>query len=409
MAAQYACQITFNLDSQSRMVLLDNVEATSVSLSSTLTTHPTLAGDMIADHMYKDPATLTIRGVYSLNGGTEVKTDSGYSKLAGFQRLFERIKDEGVLCSIVKTSKSLKQGRFLVRDNMVLTRIEWTENINTLAFNLSFTQVLKATIQLENVDLTDTYLPNITGINVLNFTDTLINMDYIDALVLDTYKNSGIITSLQWEKIKKRFNIAGYDTVGHSIYSASSALNYIMGGWAIWNIIDSITSLAESVNMGISTYDYLTEAEQDKLDEELYDNISSIRKSVQAVNNQMNVYQVSANSEQECTCVIDNNYYTFIFKKNNTNGKYTLSVQDMGQRPVGNSLSDVTSAPTDYLDCTAAGALFTGTNGSYVYLLRDENEDASDLTNYYIVSSKIRPEDFSQTLTDLILEGMKNG
>lgn len=408
MAAQYACQIMCGIDGEARTFLLDNVQATTVSLSSTLTTHPTLSGDMIADHMYKEPASMTIRGSYSINGSSTMRTDSGYSKLAGFQHLFERIKNEGILCDIVKTSKSLSQGRFMLRQNMALTRIEWTENINTLDFTFSFTQVLKAKIQIEAVDLKDTYLPNVTGVNTLNFTDALLNWDYIDALVLQAYEKSGVYSAERLEAFAKRFNIAGYDSVGHAAFSFVSALTYLMGAGTIFNIVDDIAAWGASLSNRDALYEYMTEREKEKADEELYENISSIREAIASVNNQVTVQQVSANTDQQCVAVIDNEYYYFIFEKNNTSGHYRLTIKNMDNVQVG-SLANVTAAPTEFTSTTSSNKLIQGSGGSYVFLVRDENGDADDLTNYYVVSSKVKPEDFEQTLTDLIIEGMKNG
>lgn len=146
MSAGIAYKITCTIDNKETTILLDTINETSVNTSSNLTQHPIVNGDMVADHMYKDPITISLSGSFSLNGGTLMNISSTGSSLSNIQTLFERIKNEGIVCSLMKVMTDSKQNmRFLERNNMVLTSIRWSEKVNSMDFSFTFTQVLTQT------------------------------------------------------------------------------------------------------------------------------------------------------------------------------------------------------------------------------------------------------------------------
>ena len=121
-------------------IILDTVKDTNISASSTVTEHPTLNGTPMADHMYKNPIDLTLNGTFSLNGKKAILIDKAGKSLARVEKLFEDIKDLGVLCTIskIKITDSAQTPQFTVRRNMVLQSINWVEKINSLAFSFNF-------------------------------------------------------------------------------------------------------------------------------------------------------------------------------------------------------------------------------------------------------------------------------
>ena len=58
-----------------KTILLDSIEDVQVDESSQLTTHPIVTGDMVADHMIKEPCSMTISGELSINGSDNINFD----------------------------------------------------------------------------------------------------------------------------------------------------------------------------------------------------------------------------------------------------------------------------------------------------------------------------------------------
>lgn len=409
-----AVQISFTLDNASKRIWLDNVNATSLSLSSTITTHPVLNGDMISDHMYKNPPTMSVSGEYSLNGNTKI---SGVSSLSSFQTLFERIKNEGVLCTIVKTASGESGSRFLSRTNMVLDSISWTEKINSLQFSFGFTQVLMATVQVYDVDLTDEWLPNITGLNIVNFTDALIDWKMVDALMLDDMLHVGIIT----EDFLTRFWESTFFYDASQVFTAQSVQEAIGILWgAAWKhgneqlgfvkvlkpFFEEVTRLLDVYHIETQFILYQTDAENREAQAEFVEFFGEIHNALYLLNNEFQCYQVGGSGEQECTAFIDNEYYSFRFKKNNTNGKYSLEVANMDGAQKA-YLSDVSTVEESIYDCRSDKALFRTSTGVYVFLVRTPDVSASDLTNYYVVGTAQKPEQCKDKIIQLIKEAVK--
>ena len=78
---RFAVQIFDKTDN--RKIYLENVSDSQITKNITITTHPVVSGEEIADHYYKEPITMTINGVISLNGsksevleGSTVRTPS---------------------------------------------------------------------------------------------------------------------------------------------------------------------------------------------------------------------------------------------------------------------------------------------------------------------------------------------
>ena len=51
-----------------RFLVLDTQENKSVQATSTIAQQPLQSGDTMSDHMYRDPTTFSISGMFSLNG-----------------------------------------------------------------------------------------------------------------------------------------------------------------------------------------------------------------------------------------------------------------------------------------------------------------------------------------------------
>ena len=127
--SQYCVVISFQLEGeQETNIFLDTIDNVQVDASSTITEHPIPTGDIVADHMFKNPVTMTISGTVSLAGSSQKIIAS--EKLVGFQELFEKIKNTGTLCTIYKLNKMTDEVNFVERKDMALQSISWTEEIN---------------------------------------------------------------------------------------------------------------------------------------------------------------------------------------------------------------------------------------------------------------------------------------
>ena len=97
--AAYILVVTCELDGEQQRFMFDYVSDNSTSLSSDLTTHPMVNGDMVADHMFKQPLTVTYSGKFSLYGNK--RTEYGKEdRLEQIQNIFERIKNEAIICEL---------------------------------------------------------------------------------------------------------------------------------------------------------------------------------------------------------------------------------------------------------------------------------------------------------------------
>ena len=141
----YDLVVRCEIDGEEENFLFDYVEDATTNLTSDITTHPLVNGDIIADHMYLNPSTVSFSGTFSLLGNK--KYDFGNTdRLANIQEIFERIMKEGIMCTLVKMSSTGDTSRFKVRENMVLTSITWVERQTSMDFTFTFNEALTSVV-----------------------------------------------------------------------------------------------------------------------------------------------------------------------------------------------------------------------------------------------------------------------
>lgn len=421
-------------------LVLDTVNDTQVDCNSTVTTHPISSGDYVADHMYDDPDSISINGTFSLNGNKGIVIDAAGGRLDNVEKIFEDIKRLGVLCDAVKVhivqngTTSQQEARFKVRENLVLRSIVWTEGINSLKYNFNFTQVLLVEAQSFEVDEDDRFLPNITEPQTLNFTDTLIDWNQLDATIVKVLADSEILTA----NFLKMLQSMGHATIATMVGAALGAI--IVAAMTYYAVTTGILSAVLTTSAAISATGvgaivgaaivvttaivvgivklvkdykyrikpfkkYLSDKKNNKEVRRFGDLIGTLHDNLSVLNNAIKVYAVSSNEPQECMLSLDDNYFIFTFTKNNTNGRYGLAVEnfDMMQTAVK---PDITGSPTNIGQLRSDNCLFrTSSSGLYVYLVyagEDSEEEKNKLTNYYIMTSSIKMEDYNQAVTDII-------
>lgn len=413
-----AVTITCELDGQTKTFLLDTVNDTSIDASSTLTSHPIVSGDEVADHIYKNPITMTLTGTFSLNGSKGIVVDGDGSRLENFEKSFERIKNEAILCTIVKvttTGLSSNVPKFSTRQNMCLTNINWIEKVNSVAFTLSFTQVLLATIQEYQVDTDDQFLPNVSEPATLNFTDTLLDFTKVDSIINSQLLQYDLMTD-EFANYMKSMSASALAGLGVALAVALVVASIPGVGWVAVvtaaaigflaviavGIVNYFKGLEQRRKYKVEQFKYYKEDEKNKKEVQRYCNfIGQIHQQLSQLNDAIKVHAIASNEPQECMLSIDNNYYIFTFTKNNTTNRYSLVVTDINEKERA-TMNDITCALTDFSQCGDNNKLFRADEGgSYVYLIR-VGEDATDLTSYNLLSSSIDLKKFNNVLYDII-------
>lgn len=203
MAADYAVLITTPSGSH----MLDAVDNFQVAGQNEMTSHPMVTGDVVGDHIIVQPCQITFNGTISLNASSPVKS------LSSIQKIFEDLKDNGVLCTVAKVKTANNEFRFLKRNNMVLTGIVWTEHINSVDFNFTFNQAL-----LDNVAVTQVaagkFLPDIVEPRTLTFQGTLISTEQLYNEIIKALIESGVVEEQFWEQAINSGVLAGVAAVG---------------------------------------------------------------------------------------------------------------------------------------------------------------------------------------------------
>lgn len=408
-----------------KTILLTSIEDVQVNESSQLTTHPIVTGDMVADHMIKEPCSMMISGELSMNGSDNINFDGSKPTLKACQETFGKIKNNAYMCSITKLAMNTNELRFLQRENMVLTSIQWTERVNSLAFTLTFTQVLVADVQEYEVDMQDENLPAVTEPATLSFSSTLMDWDQVDRLVIDTCAAEGLTTDEFMTMLKSAG--ASY-LIGGAAVGAAILITYIaacasipVAGWIVgaaslavagvaiigYGIYSAIKSAVNSRKYRVDQFKKYKDDKKNQAEVERFANfIGDIHNQLMKLNDAFYVYQISSNEPQECMLSISDEYYIFAFEKNNVNNKWTVNVtMPARDDSVVAANKSIDCAKTSYADCTSGNALFRASgSGAYVYLVyvRDEDLAADDLRNYYILVSGMKPEDFTNAVTEII-------
>lgn len=440
--------IRTNVDDEDLMIEFDRVDESTISTTSDITNHPLVTGDMIADHMYRNPITMSVTGSFSLNGNKPTTFPGSSDRLSNIETLFEKIKNKGAFCELVKMSRANDSStRFLVRKNMVLTSITWTERQNSLNFSFNFTEAITANVQTVeyDIDVTDSNLPAITDASTLDFTDTLLDWQQIDEIVTRQLYDVGLVTAefLQYAVDTAKAMAAGTlvgavagIVVGYSVLiGISLAVGSIpVAGWiaagiivAVGFIVGLFIGLFQGIKKAEAQRKYKVQAfelyEDDRRNQQEVERfanyIGSIHQNLEYLEDVMQVYGIASNENQECMTYIDDKYYIFTFTKNNTSGKYGLVVKDIEDKVVASM--PVIDGLTNIGECTRSNCLFrTSDGGFFIYLINLKAEEAindgksqeeideinNDLTSYAIFVSQTDMEQFNSMISEIVVNAM---
>lgn len=455
--AAYILVVTCELDGEQHRFMFDYVSDNSTSLSSELTTHPMVNGDMVADHMFKQPLSVTYSGKFSLYGNK--RTEYGKEdRLEQIQNIFERIKNEAIICELsTEAIDGQSPNRFKKRNNMVLTSITWKEQQSLVDFDFTFTEVLFVdTSDFDyNKNNNDKYLPSLTSPVQLNFTDVLVDFSEIDKYLIQELTRVNIITEGFLHFVITAIEKDNFttDELTKQGYGALKALNLsseisgnvrekvipgaiglfvgfnfgpflgVVAGTLSKRIFKKTTSKKQQVYKAFKLYkdDKKNRAEVDRF----ASFIGSIHNALSKLNDYIKIYAFPSNQEQVSSIYIDNTYYSFKVTKNTIHnfsyyGLNVTALTDYGEKTICANTNINQTAKISFYNCDDTNYIFrTENSGQYVYVVsldatqlssniskEEYDEITSKLFNYAILVSDINPKEYTEILTKIIQEAL---
>ncbi len=449
----YNLVVRCEIDGEEKNFLFDYVEDATTNLTSDITTHPLVNGDIVADHMYLNPSSVGFGGTFSLLGNK--KYDFGSTdRLANIQEIFERIMKEGIMCTLVKMSSTGDTSRFKVRENMVLTSITWVERQISMDFTFNFNEALKSVVDdVEySLDVLDESLPLPSDPLSLDVTDELLDINEILQCTIsilqeeDLFADDFLENAINWgvemgQKLGYAAEgaLAGAE-IGAIVGSVSVAAAIVtmcaifgglasipVGGWIAAAVIASVAIVAGiiyGIFQGLKKNKYQIKRFKYKNNEKkreaeynrFYEFIGKIVLQFEQLEKNLSLYGFGQNTPQQCMVTIDNNYYLFTFSKSTNESNYSLEVTDINGIKVANITNIAEKAIASLNECNAETILFTTGSGVQVYLSSREilakrqegatNEEIEaiqkDLTKYAILSSSLDLSKFKELMADII-------
>lgn len=451
--AGYMCSlIVEDLNGNQETINFDLVESVTVKSSSNLTENTMMNGDIIADHIYREPDSVTISGSYGLFSNRNIQFSGPWDKLGNIEEYFENIKNKGYKCSIITRSLlNNSSTRFKTRENMVLTDIDWTHNQDSISFSLSFTEQKTASLQTQNIPYTeeDEDGPEITDGIATSFTEEVLDWDFVYTLIIKMLDEDNMLTdefkqemssldASAWIGIGTAFGGAIIAGVGIGVAAAAISTAATVGLANAWNPIGWITLAAAGLAaVGVGIYNLVTslqkkqdleraqekwqteqfkyfEGDDEKNEEELarfFTFISGVAEYIKTLDNYITIYKIPTDSQQEMMIYIDDENYVFKFNKISESNGYQLTLSTPSKTI--NQWTCRNESKSDISKLNNNNALYKTSNRYRIYLMYsdlDENGEPklsgkNDLTNYFILVSTIDFEKFSDLLTELIQNG----
>lgn len=190
-----------------KRLFLDTCFEKNATASAQIAQQPVQSGRVISDHMYSMPDEFTIRGTFSLYGNLQYDFDdfegvgNSTDRLTNIENVFEYIKDNGLLCTLVTLDTSKQDGsvRFKQRDNMALKNITWTEKLASVDYTLSFVEIMTVDMQNPPVALTnypETIMPSARSLGQIMVEDA---GDDLIKMVLEALYNAKYISKTDLE------------------------------------------------------------------------------------------------------------------------------------------------------------------------------------------------------------------
>ena len=408
--------LTFTYNDLFYNVWLYSVGDPSITSSAQVVEHPLVTGDKVMDHMYRNADSFRLTGTIGKIKASATVNGS-VSNLDDFQELMENVKNNGVVCSLVKfkgdETGNASSPIFKIHENLVLSSIDWTERTSTLDYSFSFQEVMFADVEEYSVDVDDNLLPNIVPPKEKTFTESLFNVDKCMAGIVSYLVSEGVVTE---EFCGKFFNIPQNKKewlIGAGVGLATAGMLFISTplGWgaAVVGVAVGLTVYAIAKGIKNATYNNKFKIKKfekwsEKEEKRFKNFLTEIKDQLKALNTKVKVYQLDDEKDQQVVLSFDNSYYTFIFSTNNIEQIKKLDIYDFEENLV-KSVPNLSSSPSDMSTFSAKTALVTTENKNYAFVsYLGENKDAEKkkLTNYAIVVSTIEPSNIFNAVINIV-------
>lgn len=426
-SSNIAVVISCKLNNKDVLLVLDTVNETSVTASSTLTEHPMPSGEMAADHMFRNPNDVQLSGTFPLinNVVNGLLVDSSGAYLAGVQELFERIKNEGILCNIAKVTTQNNDIRFKKRENLVLINISWSEKISSVDFRFLFREVQFADVQEYDVDVDDAFLPDLEEPSSASFTDSLFDQSKMIRYIIDYLQNTGLLEEKLLSSIEAVKDFVAIEILGATAI-VLAALSLIPGvNLVAWAVIAAVGAAVVFVKMtfniiktlylrnkyGIKPFKYYkNEKRRNKEIKRFIEFLNKIADRFEVLNDKVKCYAISKEGQQQCLLSVNDQYCLFTFTRNNVEDKqdYNCKVETFDNKLLGTMKNICASSVVAFDQCNSNNYLADFGDGVKAYLVCP-SDDRTKLSNFMILITSIKPEEFSSLITDIIISALKGG
>ena len=441
---------------------IDYLDDRSISADSRIVTQPLQSGDTMSDHMYREPVKITLKGKFALNGRNWNNDSYNFmfqnDRLTTIEYVFEYIKNAGILCTLTTVESEIDdsdkiyydengnlQGsinpehtRFLTRENMALTNINWTEKVNVLEFSFSFQEVIMIDMIEYEVDVTDLTLPSLKEPTSQSIGTALWDTQELPAMVTKILAEKGYIKSDwvnalalvadvwgAWAITVVSVCIAvGLITATVAITSAMLAAGATLGAGFLTFPVGTVVAIAAvaitCIALAIKNiFDKQKQRDKerrafqlinDKPDDDWnrYMNLmDNIQEAVNTAGSNLTIYNLSSDEEQEITLSIGGNYYYIYFNKVDKSPFWTTDIR-LNAPATKEGSTKITNKRLDFPVVTDFTSLNENINMWFkdetkqyqVYIVNSSLDDAynetqsakdevaSDLSNYSIWVSK---------------------
>lgn len=407
-------------DSTTRYIVLDKVDNVKINLNSQLTSYPLINGDVITDHKYDNPATLSISGVFSLNGKfndsfRDTKDDP--LRLVNIEDYFENVKKYGKTITLI--SQLSGQDRFKQRSNLILKDISFNHNLNSIKFDFSLQEVYFATFSTEvqiDEDLTDPDMPSLLDFKALDFTDEVLTKEGIYSMVVQQMNDLGLIENNFYATfidtcksgIVYFASLAAVSTttligilavtgaIGESLgllftgqfaalsleLKAAATLGTIAGGVPILSVVVATVAIIAVIGISIfliyrainrakyidSFKAYQNEDDNTNEARRFIKTLQTVSKTFDSVESAVQCYGFTSNhKKQEMYLTIDNVTYIFYFEYNGSKWQMKMTTTDDQEVTLRGSSDMIGNYAI--LDCKPSDAFYITDDYTYCYLI----------------------------------------
>ena len=373
-------------DTVDRYIPLDIVTDCSIEGTSDITSYPLITGDIMSDHKYDNPKTVSLSGVFSLNGkfnDSFVQGGNATSRLVNIEDYFFACRKYGKLMSLICVSSD--GTRFSMLDNLSITSIRFKRNYNSMEYSFNFKEVYffeaDTDIQVsENVK--DPNALTLGEFESLDFTKQVLSAENVDKWAVQVLYQNGLIedsfikmvseTGKLNSTVNYNFGLAWVGFYGGLATTLATLIfpnpvSVVVGAFLL------IITLPDIIKHGkwIEPFKgYDNDVDNDREINRFLKVITTIESQVSYAADNLGIrcYGLSSNlKKQKMYLTIDNTIYAFYFEKLST-GFWGLSVTDIDENPIASNSNKLIGFK-DLFQLKKADAMFKTSQGTYVYVI----------------------------------------